>query len=101
MWPVSASARAASAPKPLDAPVMRTICWVMAKLRWRTLKILLIDLIGSVIGFLPQGVVAVIVGSGVAQDVPWAGAVQLGVAAVLLAGIWFWTLRKHRTMDKD
>ena len=44
---------------------------------------------------------AVIVGSGVAQDVPWAGAVQLGVAAVLLAGIWFWTLRKHRTMDKD
>ena len=55
---------------------------------------------GSIIGFLPQGVVAVIVGSGVAQDVPWAGAVQLGVAAVLLAGIWVWTLRKHRNGEK-
>ena len=51
-------------------------------------------------GVLPQGVVAVIVGSGVAQDVPWAGAVQLGVAAVLLAGIWVWTLRTHRNGEK-
>ena len=56
--------------------------------------------IGSIIGFMPQGVVAVIVGSGVAQDVPWAGAVQLGAAAVLLAGIWVWTLRKHRNGEK-
>ena len=53
----------------------------------------------DIVTHVTQGLI--LKGSGVAQDVPWAGAVQLGVAAVLLAGIWFWTLRKHRTMDKD
>lgn len=48
--------------------------------------------IGSLIGFLPQGVVAVIIGSGMGEDMPaWAGAVQIGVAAALLLGIFWWT----------
>lgn len=57
-------------------------------------------LIGSILGFLPQGIVAVIIGSGMAEDVPWAGAAQIGVAGLLLVGIYFWTSRqrrKHRT----
>ncbi|MFZ4536222.1 TVP38/TMEM64 family protein [Propionivibrio sp.] len=53
-------------------------------------------LLGSLVGFLPQGVVAVIIGSGLAADVPWAGAVQLGSAGVLLLGIFFWTSRHRR-----
>src|SRR5258708_31583370 len=37
MWPASASARAASAPKPLEAPVMTIICFMT--------QILLIDVL--------------------------------------------------------
>lgn len=51
--------------------------------------------IGSLLGFLPQGVVAVIIGSGMAANVPWAGAAQIAIAGVLLLAILFWTL-KHR-----
>ena len=53
-------------------------------------------LLGSLIGFLPQGVVAVVIGSGVASDVPWAGAAQIGVAAVLLLATLSWTSRHRR-----
>ena len=56
-------------------------------------------LLGSLIGFLPQGVVAVVIGSGMAQDVPWAGAAQIATAALLLLAIYFWTARKHRKTD--
>lgn len=52
-------------------------------------------LLGSLLGFLPQGVVAVIIGSGMAETVPWAGAAQIAIAGVLLLAIFFWTL-KHR-----
>ncbi len=53
-------------------------------------------LIGSLIGFLPQGVVAVIIGSGMAEDVPWAGAAQIGIAGILLLAILFWASRQRR-----
>lgn len=53
-------------------------------------------LIGSLVGFLPQGVVAVIIGSGIAEDVPWAGAAQIGVAGVLLLAILYWASRQRR-----
>jgi uncharacterized membrane protein YdjX (TVP38/TMEM64 family) len=52
--------------------------------------------VGSVLGFLPQGVVAVIIGSGMAENVPWAGAAQIAIAGVLLLAIFFWTLRHRR-----
>lgn len=48
-------------------------------------------LLGSLIGFLPQGIVAVIVGSGIASDVPWAGAWQIGGAGILLTGLFAWS----------
>jgi len=51
---------------------------------------------GSLLGFLPQGVVAVIIGSGMAADLPWAGAAQIAVAGVLLLGIFLWSLRQRR-----
>lgn len=51
-------------------------------------------LLGSLIGFLPQGIVAVIVGSGIAEDVPWAGAVQIGGAGILLVGLFVWSRRQ-------
>ena len=54
---------------------------------------------GTLIGFLPQGVVAVLLGSGVADDVPWEGAVQLvaagGIATVFVAWSW-WRRRRAR-----
>ena len=53
-------------------------------------------LLGSLVGFLPQGVVAVIIGSGMADDVPWAGAAQIGIATAILLVTFFWTARKHR-----
>lgn len=56
-------------------------------------------LLGSLIGFLPQGIVAVIVGSGIATDVPWAGAWQIGGAGLLLAGLFAWT-RRRRTKNR-
>ena len=55
-------------------------------------------LLGSLIGFMPQGIVAVIIGSGMAEEVPWAGAAQIGVAGVLLLAILFWASRKRRKM---
>ncbi len=54
-------------------------------------------LLGSLVGFLPQGVVAVVIGSGMAEDVPWAGAAQIGIACILLLAIVFWTSKKHRS----
>jgi uncharacterized membrane protein YdjX (TVP38/TMEM64 family) len=51
---------------------------------------------GTLIGFLPQGVVAVLLGSGVADDVPLEGAVQLiaaGVIALLFLVYSLW--RRH------
>jgi uncharacterized membrane protein YdjX (TVP38/TMEM64 family) len=57
-------------------------------------------LIGSLVGFLPQGAVAVIVGSGLAEDVPWVGAAQIGIAVVLLLALSFWTSRKRRQRAK-
>ena len=55
-------------------------------------------LIGSLIGFLPQGIVAVIIGSGIAKDVPWAGALQIGGAGILLLGLFVWS-KKQRSRD--
>ena len=56
-------------------------------------------LLGSVIGFLPQGVVALIIGSGLADDVPWAGGVQIGIAGLLLLSVFIWTYRKRHKHD--
>ena len=56
-------------------------------------------LLGSLIGFLPQGGVAVVIGSGMASDVPWASAAQIGIAAVMLLATLFWTSR-HRNKKR-
>lgn len=53
-------------------------------------------LIGSLVGFLPQGIVAVVIGSGMAEDVPWAGAAQIALAAVLLLVPLYWSSRQRR-----
>ena len=53
-------------------------------------------LLGSLLGFLPQGIVAVIIGSGMATDVPWMGAAQIGLAGAVLLVTFLWTARKHR-----
>jgi uncharacterized membrane protein YdjX (TVP38/TMEM64 family) len=52
-------------------------------------------LLGSLLGFLPQGIVAAIVGSGIAKDVPWAGAWQIGGAGILLAGLFAWSKKRR------
>jgi uncharacterized membrane protein YdjX (TVP38/TMEM64 family) len=53
-------------------------------------------LAGTLIGFLPQGVIAVLVGSGVADDVAWEGAARLAAAAALVALMSVWVLRRRR-----
>ena len=53
-------------------------------------------LLGSLLGFLPQGIIAVIIGSGMATDVPWMGAAQIGLASAILLVTLLWTARKHR-----
>lgn len=53
-------------------------------------------LLGSLVGFLPQGIVAVVVGSGLSKEIPWAGGVQIGVAGVLLLAIYFWASKRRR-----
>lgn len=56
-------------------------------------------LFGSLIGFLPQGGVAVVIGSGMASNVPWASAAQIGIAAVMLLATLIWTSR-HRNKKR-
>lgn len=41
-------------------------------------------LLGSLFGFLPQGVIATAVGSGLAHDSPWLGALQIGLASLVI-----------------
>lgn len=57
-------------------------------------------LLGTLLGFLPQGVVAVLVGSGVGEETVLEGAVQIGVAAVILLAVMIWSacrLRARKT----
>lgn len=51
---------------------------------------------GTLIGFLPQGVVAVLLGSGVADDVPLEGAVQLVAAGAIALLFLLYSLWRRR-----
>jgi uncharacterized membrane protein YdjX (TVP38/TMEM64 family) len=51
-------------------------------------------LAGSLLGFLPQGAIAVVIGSGLAQDVPWAGAAQFVIAGALVLALVVWRKRR-------
>ena len=53
-------------------------------------------LIGSLLGYLPQGIVAALIGSGLAQDMPWTGTLQVAVAGVLLLTLMVWSGRMQR-----
>ncbi len=53
-------------------------------------------LAGSFIGFLPQGCVATLIGSGSSNSVAWKGAAQLASAALVLLGILPWLWRRIR-----
>jgi uncharacterized membrane protein YdjX (TVP38/TMEM64 family) len=52
--------------------------------------------IGSLLGFAPQGIVAVLIGSGMASDMLHEGLVQLIAAAVGLIGFGLWLWRSKR-----
>ncbi|MCC5796059.1 MAG: TVP38/TMEM64 family protein [Methylophaga sp.] len=58
-------------------------------------------LLGSLIGFLPQGIIATLIGSGAADDVAWEGAAQLAIAAAgLMVMLWLfsrWLYRQKQT----
>ncbi len=51
-------------------------------------------LLGTLLGFLPQGIIATLIGAGVADDVTWEGAVQLGVAGLAILILLGWA--SHR-----
>lgn len=52
--------------------------------------------LGSLLGYLPQGMIAALIGSGLAQDVPWSGALQIAIAGVLLLILLLATTRIRR-----
>lgn len=54
---------------------------------------------GTLIGFLPQGVVAVLLGSGVSDDVPLEGAVQLVAAGVIALLFLLYSLWRRRAVQ--
>lgn len=56
-------------------------------------------LLGSLIGFLPHGIIAVLIGAGAADDVPWEGASQLVVAGVGLT-VFFWIVSRWHNRKK-
>ena len=58
-------------------------------------------LLGTLIGFLPQGVIAVLVGAGVADDVAWEGVAQLSLAALLALALMGVGWRQHRTRKNN
>lgn len=53
-------------------------------------------LLGTLLGFLPQGVVATLIGAGIADDVLWEGAVPLAIAGFVLLAIVVWASRRMR-----
>ena len=55
-------------------------------------------LLGTLLGFLPQGVVATLIGSGLGEDAPLEGALQLAIAVLLLLPVvgWAWRHRARR-----
>jgi len=59
-------------------------------------------LLGSAIGYLPQGALAVFIGSGLAAEHPWASSIQtstqivVAIALLVLLSVWTsHTIRKH------
>ena len=50
-------------------------------------------LLGSLIGYLPQGVVAVFVGSGLSLGLPWIGSTEFALAIGGLLALSIWTSR--------
>lgn len=97
--------------RPVFARVMRTRPTVMAVCLVRCLPVSnaiinlalavstvknRVFLLGTVLGFLPQGVIAVLIGAGVADDVAWEGAAQLSVALALVVAIMYFA-RRWRT----
>ncbi len=53
-------------------------------------------LLGSLIGFLPQGVVAVMIGSGLDEDIAWSGMAPISITCGIVLVIFFWTSRQRR-----
>lgn len=53
-------------------------------------------LLGTLLGFLPQGVVAVLIGSGVGEETLLDGVVYIGFAAILLLLAIYWSARRLR-----
>jgi uncharacterized membrane protein YdjX (TVP38/TMEM64 family) len=51
---------------------------------------------GTLLGFLPQGVVAALVGAGIADEVAWEGAVQLAAAALIVLVLFVVAVRRRR-----
>jgi len=58
-------------------------------------------LLGSLLGYIPQGILAALLGSGLAQDTPWTGSLQIGIAAVLLISMFYLTARFRRKQSPD
>ncbi|MBA4743101.1 MAG: VTT domain-containing protein [Azoarcus sp.] len=53
--------------------------------------------LGTLLGFLPQGVVAVLLGAGIADDVAWEGAVQLAAAALIVLLLFVFAVLRRRS----
>ena len=56
-----------------------------------------IFLSGTLIGFMPQGVVAALVGSGIADETVSGGVLNLALAMVLVSLVAIWSWRRSRS----
>ena len=50
--------------------------------------------VGSLIGFLPQGVVAVAVGAGMDKDAVWPSVILVCATCLLVIGVYYWKTRR-------
>lgn len=57
-------------------------------------------LLGTFIGYLPQGVVACLVGSGFASGLAWEGMVQLLLACVFVVALGVWALLRRAAQKR-
>lgn len=51
--------------------------------------------LGTLIGFLPQGIIASLIGGGLAEGLAWQGTLQLILACCLAIGLGIWAVRRR------
>lgn len=57
--------------------------------------------LGTLLGFLPQGIVASLIGGGLADGLAWQGVLQLVLACCLAVALGVWAVRRGRSINEE